>query len=493
MQIVRSTLIRKAKDIYIPVHNTVELSYMATLFMGSKYFQRLSKLKQLGACNYVYPGAVHTRFEHSVGVYFLAGKLLDRLRITPESQLHSYLSKVPELQTYYKTYASNNMDVVKSEADGPGLSKWIMELVKIAGLMHDIGHGPYSHVFDDDFIRESKYASHPMATHEARSCLIVQTIVSESSVLSKFMTLDDVRFIQQLIHPDDDREGFIYQIVSNSFNGLDVDKYDYIVRDTHHVGLKTSFEHTRLISNVIVVDDRIVYPEQAKQDIFNMFLTRHSMFLNVYSHKGVISAQYIITEIMKLVDRTISITDSITDFNKFCKMTDEYVIQCAEFIILNRADYIKRKIYTDAELIELQALLDRLNTHNLYPHIGTTLSSQPNTDHISPILNRFRDTSKYMIYSKKVGYVSGDNANPLSKIYVYRTKDTLFSDSYAIKAKLINKHDITNLVPDRYQEYITMVFRRDRDTDGLAADKKDFDELMDEVSCTSSDVDSSHS
>ena len=91
----RGMLVRKAKDIHIPIHKTVELSFMATLFMSSKYFQRLSKLKQLGTCNYVYPGAVHTRFEHSIGVYHLAGKILDRItRVTKKKVLHKYLKKI---------------------------------------------------------------------------------------------------------------------------------------------------------------------------------------------------------------------------------------------------------------------------------------------------------------------------------------------------------------------------------------------------------------
>jgi deoxynucleoside triphosphate triphosphohydrolase SAMHD1 len=468
----RETLLRKAKDIYIPVHNTVELSLMSTLFMGTKFFQRLSKLKQLGTCNYIYPGAVHTRFEHSVGVYYLAGKLVDRIRqISNVELLHSYLRDIPELRSYYEKYGNEDP---YNDTDGIGLTGWIGELVKIAGLMHDVGHGPYSHVFDDAFIHGSEYESHPMATHEARSGQIVKLIVEQDPILSKFMTDNDVMFIQQLIDPDKSRNGFIFQIISNSFNGLDVDKYDYLVRDTHHLGLTTAFDHMRLIDNVLVVDNRIVFPEQSKQDIFNMFLTRHSMHRTVYGHKGVVSAQYIITEVMSILDRVIKIGESIADFDRFVKMTDEYILQYAEIILENRDMYIDTSTYSESELDKLQGLMDRLNTHNLYPHVGTIVSEEP--VHTGSKFN----SDEYLVFSSKVGYVSGNKGNPLDRIYVYRTKDTLFHDyerDGEIKSRRIAKSDITNLVPENHQEYVLMVFRRNKAPEKLEQDKADFEAI----------------
>lgn len=469
-KVSRRTLLRKAKDIFIPIHKTVELSYMATLFMGTKYFQRLAKLKQLGTCNYVYPGAVHTRFEHSVGVYYLSGKLVQRIRQTSSPEkLHPYMENIPELVPYYAEYEKYHP---YDETDGMGLTPWIAELIKIAGLMHDVGHGPYSHVFDDSFIKGSEYETHEMAKHEARSGAIVRKIAQSDPILKEHFTEHDIQFIQQLINPDPDRSGFIFQIVSNSFNGLDVDKYDYLVRDVHHLGMTTSFDHTRLIDNILVIDNRIVFPEQSKQDIYNLFLTRHSLHRTVYGHKGVMSAQYIVTEIMRLLDRVINIGKSISDFDLFVKMTDDYILQYAEIICLNRDEYLKNQKYTVDEIDRLKELVDRLNTHNLYPHIGTIMSEEP-VD-----LNERFSSDEYMIFSNKVGYVSGNKGNPLDRIYVYRSKDTLFHNYELdgdVASRRINKTDITNLMPDQHQEHVIMVFRKDRDSDALAHDKEDFE------------------
>lgn len=466
--IKRGTLLRKAKDIFIPIHKTVELSYMATLFMGTTYFQRLSKLKQLGTCNYVYPGAVHTRFEHSIGVYYLAGRVVQRARITatPE-KLHQYMKNIPELTSYYEQYEKY---YPYDEVDGIGLTPWIAELIKIAGLMHDVGHGPYSHVFDDSFIKGSEYETHPMAEHEVRSGAIVRKIVESSPILSEHMTDDDIRFICQLIDPEPDRTGFVFQIISNSFNGLDVDKYDYIVRDTHHIGDKTSFDLDRLVDNIMVIDNRIVFPEQSKRDIYNLFLSRHSMHRSVYGHKAVLSAQYIVTQIMQLIDRVIHIGKSISDLDLFVKMTDDYILQYAEIICADRERYVEAGTYTDAEIDQLRELIERLNTHNLYPHIGTIVSEDP-----IDIGDRF-DTDEYKIFQYKIGYVSGNKGNPLDRIYVYRSKDTLFHNDELdeIPSRRIDKTEITNLMPNQHQEHVLMVFRKDRDPSAIAKDKADF-------------------
>jgi HD superfamily phosphohydrolase len=462
MSIDRVRLLHKEKEINIPVHGAITITLMAKYFIDNKYFKRLSELKQLGVCDYIFPGATHTRFEHSLGTYYLADRLLKRIKEESDNnKMMEWLGQIPELKSHYEMKESQL-----------GLNSWIIELIKIAALCHDLGHGPFSHLFDDIFIKNSYLKDHPLATHEQRSCMLLERIVIESDILCELITKDDIKFIQSLIDPDKKLVGFVYQIVSNNLNGLDVDKFDYLGRDSLRTGVKSGFDFSRLVDSVLVIDNKIVYPEQAEYDIYNLFTTRHAMHRRVYGHKGVISAQYIITEIMTIVNKVLNIAESILDPNIFVDMTDSYIMDYMKFILQmrnNENNPFKGKL-TEKDYAELDILKLRVQTHNLYVHIGTIISGNK-----LDVTNYYNDAN-HMIISSKVGFVSGNKTNPLDNIYVYKTKDFCI-DKFNVKAYKINKNDITHIVPEAYQEYVTMVYRRDRDVNGIKEDKELFHKL----------------
>jgi deoxynucleoside triphosphate triphosphohydrolase SAMHD1 len=467
----RSELLRIAKEINIPVYGTIPLTLLAIYFIDNKYFQRLDKLKQLGTCDMIFPGAKHTRFEHSIGTYYLANQLMTRIKDTSDQcKMTEWLGKIPELTSHFKMKKYKNS----------GLNKWIIELIKIAALCHDLGHGPYSHMFDDIFIKKCHLRDHPLATHEKRSCVLVEKIVEESETLSKFVTKSDIQFIQSLIDVDYKKRGFVYHVVSNPMNSLDVDKFDYLGRDSHHTGVKIGFDYTKLVNSVLVIDDMIVYPEQADQDIYQLFIARHSMHRKMYGHKGVISAQYIITEIMQIVDKVIHISESILDLDKFVKMTDNYIIDYMEFILEMRENKNNpfKNVLIGNDYDKLIELKRRLQTHDLYPHIGTVITKTKleldNDDHK---INVFNDDN-HMIHRSVVGFVSGDKSNPLDEIYVYKTKEQFIHKHNAV-AHRINRTEISFITSDIYQEHVTMIFRKDRDSVGILQDKKTFQKIKD--------------
>jgi HD superfamily phosphohydrolase len=457
-------LLKDDKIIHIPIHGSCNISKIAKYFIDNKYFQRLRKLKQLGACENVFPSATHTRFEHSIGTYYLSKKILERIKMTTKNKvLLDYLFQINELKDYFIVNIIDNNHNYNND-----IINWIFELVSIGALCHDLGHGPYSHLFDDVFIKKTKLQDHIMATHELRSCIMVENIVNNNKILKDTLSENDIKFIQSIINPTYDHKGFIYQIVSNYMNGLDVDKYDYINRDCYHLDIKNGFSYQRLIDNILIIDNKIVYQEQSIYDIFNLFQTRHILHKKCYSHKACISSECILTEIMIILDKTLNISESIKDMDKFLDMTDGYILQYADFII-EHYNLFNSKINND-DLLKLKSLIKRIKCHNLYPVIGII-----NTKNDIDIADIFYDSEKYHVIKRKIGYVSGDKQNPLDRIYIYKTKDIVNNNLTAIR---INKNDISYVMPETFQEYITLIYRKDNDIEAIKDDKKILDNFI---------------
>lgn len=211
-----------------PIHGHIDLSKLSTYVIDTPQFQRLRDISQLGGTYYVFPGASSHRFEHCIGVAYLARLYVDKLR---ENQ--------PELNI-------TDIDAV---------------CVEIAGLVHDIGHGPFSHLYDGKFLPSINH-NHDFQ-HEHASIGIFELLLEENNLLPIFyeygFTDNDIHFIKELMLGDisDAPQNFIwkgrgdktflYDIVANKRNGIDVDKFDYFARDCWMLGLTKSFDSTRLM------------------------------------------------------------------------------------------------------------------------------------------------------------------------------------------------------------------------------------------------------
>ncbi|CAF1010789.1 unnamed protein product, partial [Didymodactylos carnosus] len=176
-------------------------------------FQRLRRIKQLSATDYVFPGASHNRFEHSIGTCYIAGELLTLLQ---QQQPH--------------------LDITDQDRI----------CVQIAALCHDLGHGPFSHLFED-VIRETRPDRN--WTHEEASIKLFDYLTDQNNLkpmLSQYKLDDtDIIFIKELIAgPLPEFNG---KIVSNRRTGIDVDKFDYFVRDCRQSGVLHSFEYKRFM------------------------------------------------------------------------------------------------------------------------------------------------------------------------------------------------------------------------------------------------------
>jgi len=210
------------------VHDHVEVSGVAADLLDTPAVQRLRRVRQLGTVSYVYPSANHTRFEHSLGVYHLASRALDSL----------------------------------------GVAGQRAERVEAAALLHDVGHGPYSHNVEAVIHRATGHY------HDDVADLLAEGEVGD---VLRDHGLDPAR-VARLV----DGQGKYGQLVSGE---LDVDRMDYLVRDAHHTGVPYgTIDPGRLIRELRYVDGDLVLAEGNVQSAESLLLARALMNPTVYSH-----------------------------------------------------------------------------------------------------------------------------------------------------------------------------------------------------------------
>jgi HD superfamily phosphohydrolase len=421
------------------IHGSISLSRLAMLIIDTPEFQRLRYLKQLSTCYFVFPNAIHTRFEHSIGTYHIAKRTLYALRNKSRVSELDIIKNIPELQEYFK----------KNNITENYLTSFIIELVCIGALCHDLGHGPYSHLFDDYFLKnitinqKNKNYIH----HEYRSCMLLKNIINKNSLLSKFIDDNLLQFIFNVINPNSDMHiDYIYQIVSNSVNSIDVDKFDYLTRDSKMLNINISFNYNRLIENCIVINNIISYPKKVDTDIINLFMMRHYLHKKVYSHKGVISSLFLINDLLKYMNEYLKFVDNIDNLDKFILLTDDYILNLGRLYSQNDTN--------------LKHLLYKIDTHSLYPMIYSDYI-EPNEEIDEKIKKLIDEDKNILYYENTIGFISGKKNNPLENVILYKTKDP-----YSNLENLLES-DSNKLLPQKYQEKLIMLFRKNNINDNI--------------------------
>lgn len=426
------------------VHGYIGLSRFALEIINTSIFQRLASLKQLGPCRYIYSNAVHTRYEHSIGTYHLAGELVTTIaNLDVQHEIDDWLKHIPELQHYYER------ESITTKLFTP----YVRELIKIAGLCHDIGHGPFSHLFDDVFLELTDTSKNPNKSHEVRSNTLIEMVIKENSNLSN-VAHDEIEFIKSLINPINNQRGFVYQIVSNNLNGLDVDKFDYLQRDTKMVDFQAKLDVSRLVKHVRVINNMIVYPIDSADDIENLFRTRYRMYKNVYNHAHVTAVQSIIIDIMLELNKIINLSGSINSMEKFITLNDNTVLECVNII-----DKLHLNLTEEQKDVQkkVSILLDKLYKNNFHTVLHTTVSrTKLDAKLMLETSGINEELLKSVYYSQnKVGFLSGSKENPFKTIYFY---------NYREPNKIIgNIESLSKSIPvlsttNTHQEYVTTFF-----------------------------------
>jgi hypothetical protein len=234
-----------------PLWDTIRLDPIAVRIVDAPAFQRLRHIKQLGHAHLVYPGATHTRFDHALGVYHLARRALD------------LLGRQGDLQ------AVNELDI---------------RLIPLAGLLHDIGHYPFSHALEE--LQPARIPEH----HEALASRFFAD--AEVGAALREVAADAASRVEQLIRGE--AGGPLGGLVSGS---LDLDKIEYLKRDAHFCGVPYGqVDVDRLLHALTLVSDpdsgqpELAVREKGVAALESLLFSKYQMFRNVYWHHAVRAA-----------------------------------------------------------------------------------------------------------------------------------------------------------------------------------------------------------
>jgi HD superfamily phosphohydrolase len=229
-----------------PIHGFIRLSKGIILdLIEHPYFQRLRRISQLGLTSLVYPGAYHTRFHHAIGAMHLMTKAVESLR-------------------------SKGHKITDEELLG----------AEIAILLHDIGHGPFSHALEHSI-------SHNIS-HEQISILFMKKLnVEFDGKLNLAIQIFEGKY----------KKKFLHQLVSSQ---LDVDRMDYLKRDSYYSGVQEGTIGTeRIIHMLNIVDDNLVVESKGIYSIEKFLIARRLMYWQVYFHKTVVCSEQMLIQILK--------------------------------------------------------------------------------------------------------------------------------------------------------------------------------------------------
>lgn len=429
-------------EIYDFIHGNIIIDDLAKRIINTEEFQRLRSIKQLGCCNYVFPSAVHTRFEHSLGVYHLSKKYIQIL----------------------------NTDGQFTEED--------IKCITIGALIHDIGHGPYSHLFDEVICTQNQ--SGIPQDHEYRSINLLKHMNKKYGLE---FSENDITKIDKIIYPKKrlnswrwcinkeepfsgelssalkrqnkvlEKEGknYIYQIVSNN-NGIDVDRFDYIMRDIKMTGLNYGIEYERIMNHSKIVNGEIVYSEKVKTSIDEFFRIRFIMYKEVYNHHTVRAIEYMMKDFIKGMDKIMCIKNMVEseDWEGFIRLNDSIIDSI----------YHYKKMINHIHVRELWQDFLSYGECNFWKVSGND-ASQNKIEYIDKLIELIHNIRIRNIY-KSVGEIISDSKIELDG---YNTENIIvdsvkLSHNGKVKCKYIQNRETVNksLTIQNKDQYVTTIY-----------------------------------
>jgi HD superfamily phosphohydrolase len=249
------------------IHGDIFLSDNNVTLIDTLPIQRLRNVAQLGTVEWVFPGATHSRFEHTIGVVHLAKRILRSL---------------VEIKKYRE----------------------VVDILSAAAVFHDAGHPPFSHSIEEFGILTKK-------KHEERSIEIAKKTI-ESSKNMDLSASDVAKVLEKNM-------GYLSDIIAGT---LDADRLDYLNRDAHHTGVSYGVIDSRIISLFTVVEDRLAIDERAVTPAETVLFARYVMRAIVYDHKTARSTAGMIAKAVEYAIGRDDINDDVLDEEEIARMRD---------------------------------------------------------------------------------------------------------------------------------------------------------------------------
>ena len=386
-----------------PIHGLIELSKREVDLINTQVFQRLRRIRQLAMAFLAYPGALHTRFDHSIGVMHIAGRICTELQKVESNKV--------------------------TDTD--------IELVRIAALLHDVGHGPFSHA--SEALLE-KYASEDPLMAQNREKIheqITVDIIRTDSGIAKVLNAGEREFVIDMIQGKEASD-WRRDVISSE---LDADKMDYLLRDTYFAGVKYGeYDLEKLVESCRIdvkqAETSLAISSEGIYALEQLLLARYHMTQQVYWHKvSLISNEMIIRGI------TLAIDEDNTEMTKLYKYKKEDFIQ----------NYLN---YHDEKVIDIlkangsgktHEIFKMLYNRNLFKMVTELPLKGENNVWVRKRLIEMKADQK-QLWEQKIAAHLGIDAD-----YVIVHKRQIRTQNYGTRSNILNPEAIT-IFDERQQE-----------------------------------------